>query len=115
VNLAEAPGIPGRATARFGQAVAPEAFAGLLLDRVFAWRRVRDAEGFGPVRAAWVAHGPAMGERISARRGRDGLAEGGFAGLGEDGSLLLETGRGLRRIATGEVLEPSHDLRAEAR
>jgi hypothetical protein len=29
--------------------------------------------------------------------------------------LLLETGRGLRRIATGEVLEPSHDLRAEAR
>lgn len=106
VNLADAPAVPGRATARFGRAVAPEAFAALLLDRVCAWRRVRDAEGFGPVRAAWVAHGPASGQRISARRGRDGLVEGGFAGLGEDGSLLLDAGQGAPlRVAAGEVLD----------
>jgi BirA family biotin operon repressor/biotin-[acetyl-CoA-carboxylase] ligase len=106
--------VPGRATACLGRAVPPEAFAAGLLDRLSVWRRVRDAEGFAAIRAAWAAHGPARGQRIAARCG-DGTAEGGFAGLGEDGSLLLETGRGLRRIATGEVLEPSHDLRAEAR
>jgi BirA family biotin operon repressor/biotin-[acetyl-CoA-carboxylase] ligase len=106
VNLAHAPLVPGRATARLGGAEPPEAFAARLLDRVSAWRRVRDAEGFGPVREAWAAHGPARGQRIAARCG-DGTVEGGFAGLGEDGSLLLETGPGAApiRVASGEVLE----------
>lgn len=114
VNLAQAPAVPGRATARLGRAEPPEAFAARLLDRVEAWRRVREAEGFGPVREAWSAFGPARGQRIAARSGR-GIAEGGFAGLAEDGSLLLETGQGVLRIAAGEVLEPAPDLAAEAR
>ena len=115
VNLAHAPAVPGRATACLGRAEPPEAFAVRLLDRVSAWRRVRDAEGFVPVRQAWAAHGPARGQRIVARRGHHGRAEGGFAGLGEDGSLLLETGQGVLRIAAGEVLERSEPERAEAR
>ena len=53
--------------------------------------------------------------RIAARCGRGGTAEGGFAGLGEDGSLLLETGQGLMRVAAGEVLEPDAPGGAEAR
>jgi BirA family biotin operon repressor/biotin-[acetyl-CoA-carboxylase] ligase len=113
VNLAHAPPVAGRATARLGGAETPEAFAVRLLDRVSAWRRVRDAEGFGPIREAWASHGPAHGERIAARCGR-GTAEGAFAGLGADGSLLLETGQGVLRIAAGEVLEPLPE-RAEAR
>ncbi len=115
VNLVHAPSVPGRATASLGRVEAPEAFAARLLDRVFAWRGVRDAEGFAPVREAWAAHGPARGQRIAARCGT-GTAEGGFAGLGGDGSLLLETGQGVvLRIAAGEVLEPAPDRRAEAR
>jgi BirA family biotin operon repressor/biotin-[acetyl-CoA-carboxylase] ligase len=113
VNLAHAPAVPGRATARLRCDEAPEVFAARLLGRVSAWRRVRDSEGFGPVREAWAAHGPAHGQRIAARCG-NGTAEGGFAGLGEDGSLLLETGQGVLRIAAGEVLEPGSDG-AEAR
>ncbi len=115
-NLAHAPAVPGRATARVGSAEPPEAFAARLLARVSAWRRVRDAEGFAPVREAWAAHGPARGRRIAARCG-NGTAEGAFAGLGEDGSLLLETGRGVLRVAAGEVLEPApdHHRAAEAR
>jgi BirA family biotin operon repressor/biotin-[acetyl-CoA-carboxylase] ligase len=99
-----------------GSAEPPEAFAARLLARVSAWRRVRDAEGFAPVREAWAAHGPARGRRIAARCG-NGTAEGAFAGLGEDGSLLLETGRGVLRVAAGEVLEPApdHHRAAEAR
>ncbi len=115
VNLAHAPAVPGRSTARLGRAEPPEAFAARLLDRMSAWRRVRDADGFGPVREAWVALGPAPGQRIVARRGRHGTAEGGFAGLGEDGSLLLATGQGVLRIAAGEVLERPEPERAEAR
>jgi BirA family biotin operon repressor/biotin-[acetyl-CoA-carboxylase] ligase len=119
VNLAHAPAVPGRATARLGggrAAEAPEAFAARLLDRVSAWRRVRDAEGFGPVREAWAELGPAPGRRIAARCGQ-GMAEGGFAGLGEDGSLLLRTGQGVvLRIAAGEVVEAAAPARlAEAR
>lgn len=113
VNLAHAPVVAGRATTRLGRAEAPEAFAARLLDRVFAWRRVRDAEGFGPVRDAWAAHGPARGQRIAARCGH-GMVEGGFAGLGEDGSLMLATGQGALRVASGEVLEARAE-RAEAR
>ena len=113
VNLAHAPAVPGRATARLGRAEPLEDFAARLLDRVAAWRRIRDAEGFGPIREAWAALGPARGQGIAARRGH-GTAEGGFAGLGEDGSLLLETGQGILRIAAGEVLDTAPD-RAEAR
>lgn len=111
VNLAHAPAVADRPTARLGRAEPPEAFAARLLDRVCAWRRVRDAEGFGAVREAWTAHGPALGRRIAARCGQ-GTAEGGFAGLAEDGSLLLQSGQGaVLRIAAGEVLEaaaPGH-------
>lgn len=114
VNLAHAPAVPGRATARLGRAEAPEAFAGRLLDRASAWRRVRDAEGFRPVREAWTALGPARGRHITARSGR-GTVSGGFAGLGDDGSLLLETGQGILRVAAGEVLEPDAPDGAEAR
>lgn len=106
VNLAHAPDVPGRPTARLGGGASPEAFAARLLDRLCAWRRVLDGAGFGPVRAAWSEHGPKPGSRIVARCGA-GVAEGGFAGLGEDGSLLLDTGQGILRIAAGEVLEPA--------
>jgi BirA family transcriptional regulator, biotin operon repressor / biotin---[acetyl-CoA-carboxylase] ligase len=116
VNLAHAPAVPGRATARLGRPEPPEAFAARLLDRVGAWRRVRDSEGFGPIRDAWAALGPVRGERIAARWGQ-GTAEGGFAGLSGDGSLLLQTGQGVLRIAAGEVMDPApdHHRAAEAR
>jgi BirA family biotin operon repressor/biotin-[acetyl-CoA-carboxylase] ligase len=114
VNLAHAPDVPGRATACLARAESPEVFAARLLDRVAAWHRVRDVEGFGPVREAWAVHGPARGQRMSARCGH-GTAEGGFAGLGEDGSLLLETAQGTLRIAAGEVLEARPGHPAEAR
>jgi len=116
-NLSHAPPVPGRATACLGRTEPQEAFAARLLDRISAWRRVRDTEGFGPIREAWSAHGPARGQRIVARCGQ-GTVAGGFAGLGEDGSLLLDTGQGaVLRIAVGEVVEaaaPGHRV-AEAR
>jgi BirA family biotin operon repressor/biotin-[acetyl-CoA-carboxylase] ligase len=81
---------------------APEDFAVCVLDhlalRVAAWR----AQGFAAQREAWLARGPAAGERIGVRLPQGSVA-GSFAGLDRMGALLLETPAGPRTIAAGDV------------
>ncbi|WP_137124204.1 biotin--[acetyl-CoA-carboxylase] ligase [Roseomonas sp. HF4] len=106
VNLAHAPAIPGRATACLADAgiapPAPEAFAERLLAALERRRLERATDGFAPTRAAWLARGPALGTHLAIRReGAD--TAGSFAGLAEDGSLLLSTGGRVHAIASGEV------------
>ena len=106
VNLAVAPAVPGRAVACLADHVAPpspESFAARLLARLDHWRARHLAEGFVPVRAAWLARAPVPGSPVSLRLGEH-LLGGGFAGLGEDGSLLLAGEGGVRAFSTGEVL-----------
>jgi BirA family biotin operon repressor/biotin-[acetyl-CoA-carboxylase] ligase len=104
VNLAVAPCLPDRPTAALAHAGPPEAFAARLLRQLDHWRRVRARGGFGPVRAAWAALGPQTGSDIVVRVGGGAMLPGRYAGLAEDGSLLLETDdRSTRRIAAGEV------------
>lgn len=50
----------------------------------------------------WSVH--AVGDALRCRRG-DGFVAGEFAGFGEDGSLLLETGGRLLRLASSEIVE----------
>jgi BirA family biotin operon repressor/biotin-[acetyl-CoA-carboxylase] ligase len=106
VNLAHAPEIPDRRTAcvaEFAPPPAPAAMAELLLDRLAHWRAIRAMEGFGPVRAAWLARAQPVGTRLQlAYSGR--LLGGTFAGLADDGSLLLATGGRVEAFATGEIL-----------
>ena len=103
VNLAHAPALPDRQTAVLEGAGPPEEFAARLLVRLSHWRGVQRAQGFAPVRAAWRRFGPAEGERITLR----GLPGGGdFAGLAEDGSLLLDIDGTRRAIPAGEILSP---------
>ncbi len=54
--------------------------------------------GFDPVREAWLRRGPPAGQAM-----RSGDVEGQFAGLAADGALLLDTGKGVRRVVAGEV------------
>jgi BirA family transcriptional regulator, biotin operon repressor / biotin---[acetyl-CoA-carboxylase] ligase len=56
------------------------------------------AHGFAPIRADWLARAHPIGTRLRA----DG-ADGTFAGLDEDGALLLDTPAGRRRIIAGDV------------
>ncbi|MFC7477371.1 biotin--[acetyl-CoA-carboxylase] ligase [Dankookia sp. GCM10030260] len=101
VNLAHAPSLADRPTATLDGAGPPEAFAARLLARLGHWRAVQAAEGFAPVRAAWRRFGPGEGERITLR----GLPGGGlFAGLAEDGSLLLDIDGVRRAVPAGEIL-----------
>jgi len=101
VNLAQAPALPDRPTKVLGLPEPPERFAARLLGRLAAWSTVQGAEGFAPIRAAWRRFGPAVGEAITLR-GLDG--PGHFAGLAEDGSLLLDIDGTRRSISAGEIL-----------
>ena len=110
VNLAHAPDVPDRATARLGRvARRPRPSPPACSTACPSGGSVQAAEGFGPIRAAWEAHGPARGQRIAVRCG-PGTDEGGFAGLADDGSLLLETDRGRpphrQRRGAGAVPRP---------
>ena len=74
----------------------------LLLERLGACLDVWTQHGFGPVRAAWLRHAHLLGETMELRVGAS-LVRGRFAGLDEDGALLLDAPDGRRRITAGEV------------
>lgn len=103
-NLAVAPPLPDRPTATLASAPPPRVFAARLLARLDHWAAVEAREGFGPVRSAWMALGPDGGSPLTLRHGNAVLA-GRFAGLAEDGGLLLDTPGGRRHIVAGEVLD----------
>ncbi len=81
---------------------APDAMARALLAQLAKWRARYAEEGFEPVRNAWMDHGPAPDERVSAiYNGR--AIEGAFAGIAATGGLRLDTPTGPRTIVSGEL------------
>ncbi len=68
-----------------------------------SWSMRWQAEGFAPVRAAWMAAAAiARGEPIRVRLGALGLC-GRFLDIDHEGNLLLDCAGECRRIAAGEV------------
>lgn len=68
-----------------------------------SWNMRWQAEGFGPVRAAWLAAAAtARGEPIRVRLDALGLC-GRFLDIDHNGNLLLDCAGECRRIAAGEV------------
>lgn len=59
-------------------------------------------QGFAPIRGAWSARGHAIGTPLRATVGNHPL-EGTFAGLDDDGALLLDTDAGRQRVMAGDV------------
>jgi len=106
-NLARAPRDTSyRATAIADHGSAPSPQAALeVLDQAFAWwLETWEAQGFEPVRQAWMARAHGLGQPASvAMPGRtiSGLIEG----LDADGALLLRGDHGtLTRITAGDVI-----------
>jgi BirA family biotin operon repressor/biotin-[acetyl-CoA-carboxylase] ligase len=100
-NLATAPAIANRQAACLaerGPAPAPEAAAAALLRALDHWR----AQPFAAIRNAWTARGPQPGTPVTLATGAR-TTTGLYAGLAEDGSLLLDTGSGPRAHSTGET------------
>ncbi|MCG7363558.1 biotin--[acetyl-CoA-carboxylase] ligase [Roseomonas sp. ACRSG] len=103
VNLAVAPALPDRLTATLAQpgALPPEpvAFAQSLMATIDLWR----GRGLEAVRDAWLARGPVLDTPLVLRQG-DTAREGRFAGLDQDGRLLLATPSGVVPVSAGELL-----------
>jgi len=103
VNVATAPEVPGRSTVSLGDRVTADALVQPILDSLDRWRLIRLRDGFGAVRAAWLARGPDLGSHIAVSSGTLGTVGGQFAGLDDDGRLLLSAGGRVRAFATGET------------
>jgi BirA family biotin operon repressor/biotin-[acetyl-CoA-carboxylase] ligase len=76
-----------------------EKLAAALAARLAEWR----CDGFGTVRAAWLAKAGPLGAEVDVKLGEE-LVRGRFAGLDREGALLLETATGPRKIVSGELL-----------
>jgi BirA family biotin operon repressor/biotin-[acetyl-CoA-carboxylase] ligase len=107
VNIATKPSLPDRATACLAEYLpdppAPEVLAARLLQNLEHWHDLRLAQGFAPIRDAWLRHAPAMGAPVSVKR-YGALMEGNFAGLSPEGGLLLAKGREVELILAGEII-----------
>lgn len=106
VNLAHAPELPDRRTAKLPVAPDAEDFARRLLDGLGHWLAVLDQDGFGPIRAAWRAHAQPLGSAMTLKLGGHEYA-GAFAGLGDDGGLCLDIDGTIRNFTAGDVLLPN--------
>jgi BirA family biotin operon repressor/biotin-[acetyl-CoA-carboxylase] ligase len=111
VNLAAAPDPatlePGAVTPislreATGIAVPPEDLLALLAPAVAAWEARLRADGFAPLRAAWLARAKGLGEEVTARLpGRSHT--GRFESVDETGALVLATDAGRLVLPAAEV------------
>ena len=92
-----------------GTAPDPEAFLDLLAPPMAAWEARLEAEGFAPLRAAWLARAARLGAPVTARLpGR--VVEGRFETIDATGALVLATAAGRVALPAAEV---HFDTRAE--
>ena len=103
-NLAHAPDLPDRATARLADLApppAPAVLAEALAERFAAWLTRWRGEGVAPVRSAWLTLAHPLGTALTvSESGETGL----FAGLAEDGALRLTRADGTTEtVRAGDV------------
>lgn len=107
VNIASHPDASERPATSLAAAgfrpIAPIDLLAQLMPAFAQWRAIWAANGFAPVRDAWLARAAGIGDRIAARLGTETL-EGRFEGLDADGALALRLDGGqVRAIHAGEV------------
>lgn len=94
---------PVTSLASHGVTVTPEDFAQWLLARYGYWYGRWQAEGFAPVRAAWLSRAQGLGQPVVVRL-PDTELHGRFVALDDSGALLLELPDGRRHTVTaGDV------------
>jgi BirA family biotin operon repressor/biotin-[acetyl-CoA-carboxylase] ligase len=107
LNVGEAPekaAWPATSLAALGGDPAVERALETLATRFDHWYRHWLAEGFAPLRQAWLARAHALGETLRVKRNGD-EREGKFVGLDPSGALVLERADGNRdSLAYGEII-----------
>jgi BirA family biotin operon repressor/biotin-[acetyl-CoA-carboxylase] ligase len=73
-----------------------------LLAAMANWLGIWQREGFAPIRTAWLARAHPIGNMLRVRLA-DRIVAGAFAGVDDDGALLLDTTEGRARIMAGDV------------
>jgi BirA family transcriptional regulator, biotin operon repressor / biotin---[acetyl-CoA-carboxylase] ligase len=74
----------------------------ILLDRFGKRLAVWQADGFGPVRDAWMERAHPIGASLRVMVSGE-TVEGAFGGLDVDGALLLDVPGGRQRVVAGDV------------
>jgi BirA family biotin operon repressor/biotin-[acetyl-CoA-carboxylase] ligase len=110
VNLAAAPHGLDQPTVSLRDVLPPDApapeplaFLAQVRPRLARWAQAAEAEGFEPLRAAWLARAHGLGRAARVLQGEQAI-EGRIAGLSPRGELELDTDGGRRLIAAGDVL-----------
>ncbi|MGI4745197.1 MAG: biotin--[acetyl-CoA-carboxylase] ligase [Janthinobacterium lividum] len=105
-NLLSAPVLPDRMTAclaELGPPPTPQEVASRLLTALDDWVRLASTHGFAAIRTGWLDRAHPVGTALAVR-GRGEQRAGSFAGLSDDGALLLDVAGRVQRIDTGEIL-----------
>ena len=117
VNLAAAPDpaalepdalAPVGLAAATGLALDPEDLLDLLAPAVTRWETRLRAEGFAPVREAWLARAARLGEPLRARTPAHEF-EGRFETIDATGALVLATASGRVALPAAEIRFPESD------
>lgn len=107
VNIASYPenaAWPATSLAEAGFRAGADALAESFRDRLDGWLRVWTDDGFGPVRAGWLARAAGIGGRLGAELPDGSRCEGLFRDVDEQGALVLQTGEGrIRRVTAGAI------------
>ena len=109
VNLARAPAVVSAEAipavslvAATGVWLRPETLLDRLAPAFDAWHRRLLAEGFAPLREAWLARAAGLGGPVTARTGREAV-HGTFETIDESGALVLRTDAARRIIPAADV------------
>ncbi len=109
VNLAHAPKLaedhpfpPVSLRGQGGDAVRPEEFLNVLATNYATQEGKLERLGFDRIREDWLEHAARLGEKITARTGKE-VVRGLFDTIDKDGNLVLITGTGPRTIPAAEV------------
>jgi BirA family transcriptional regulator, biotin operon repressor / biotin---[acetyl-CoA-carboxylase] ligase len=109
VNLAAAPNVSDQPTSCLHAALPagaatppPLEFFAAMRPRLEAWSALLAAQGFEPLRQAWLSRAHGLGCNARVRQGEH-LVEGRIAGISARGELEFETQAGRKLIAAGDV------------
>lgn len=95
--------LPATSLAALGARLDRDDMVGLAVTQLAFWYDLWRAEGFAPVRAAWLERADGLGQAITVRL-PDQTLEGRFDGLDVSGALILSLADGGRRLITaGDV------------
>ena len=119
LNLVSAPAALGRAAtylSAHGLSLSPLRALCFLAEAMDDWLKTwNDARGFAEVREAWLKRAGPIGEPLTVRAS-GGLASGRFAGLDEEGALVIAGPDGTeRRFTYGDVMLGTEQKKDEGR